>query len=95
MPAHWVLDRPLYLAVSFFLSSSFAVGSLSIIGIRQRDEWFLVAWQLLSLLVWGVALLLLPSPKAFEVMLILGGLAYWVLVGRWVFVSGRLARAHT
>jgi hypothetical protein len=95
LPSHWVLDRSLYMTAAFFLCSSFAVGSLSVIGIRQRDEWFLAAWQFVAVLAWVLALIFLPSTAAFQAMLSLGGLAYWVLVWRWVVMSRRLVRAQT
>jgi hypothetical protein len=88
VPSHWLLEKNLFLAVAFFSASSFAVGTLSVVAIRLRDEWFLAAWQALALVAWGGLLWLLPSERAFTAMLLTGGAAYWLLMLRWTRRAG-------
>jgi O-antigen/teichoic acid export membrane protein len=86
-PEEWKLDKLLFIAAVFFMACSFAVGSVSVLGIRLQDEWFLACWQLVFLVIWAVILIYLPSDLAFVYMLAIGGVGYWILLIRWVTLS--------
>jgi len=85
LPERWRMEGDMFWPAVFFLSASFAVGGLSIVSIRLKDEWFLTGWQAVALASWGGVLLLMPSVEAFRWMLLLGGCAYGVLLLRWVW----------
>lgn len=81
----WLVDEVVYLSIAFFMSSSFAVGALSVVSIRIRDEWFLSCWQIFFVML-GVAIIFwFSSLVGFVVYLVLGGLAYWILLFRWIY----------
>lgn len=86
-PEAWKLDESLFCAASFFLACSFAVGTVSIIGVRLRDEWFLANWQLAFIVLWAALLMFFHSNTAFVYMLVVGGVGYWILLARWVILS--------
>ncbi|MGR8931765.1 MAG: hypothetical protein ACU836_14090 [Gammaproteobacteria bacterium] len=86
-PEKWKLDTDLFIAAGFFIASSFSVGSVSIISIRLKDEWFVAWWQLIFLLLWGMVLFQFQSDLAFVYMMIAGGLGYWILAARWIAKS--------
>lgn len=83
----WKLDEPLFFAAGFFLASSFAVGTVSIVGVRLKDEWFIAYWQLAFIAIWAIMLLLLGSSVVFIYMLVIGGIGYWMLLARWAIFS--------
>jgi hypothetical protein len=85
LPERWRMEGDMFWPAVFFLSASFAVGGLSIVSIRLKDEWFLTGWQAVALASWVGVLLLMPSVEAFRWMLLLGGCAYGVLLLRWVW----------
>lgn len=86
-PDQWKLSKLLFYSAGFFFACSFAVGTMSILGVRLKDEWFLAGWQLVFLSLWTVILIIFRSSEAFVFMLILGGMGYWILLSRWVRLS--------
>lgn len=86
-PFHWRLDLSLFWSASLFFCSSFAVGSVSVICVRLKDEWFVAIWQGLLIIIWIIVLLLFNSSVAFTYMLLIGSVGYLLLLYRWVRCS--------
>lgn len=86
-PDNWRLDKVFFFAAAFFFVCSFAVGTVSVLSVRLKDEWFLARWQLAFVIIWGIILIYFRSSWAFVFMLIIGGLGYWILIARWVGLS--------
>lgn len=86
-PEKWRLEKPLFYSANFFLACSFAVGTVSILGIRLKDEWFLAYWQIALISSWVIILLFFHSSSAFIYMLSIGGIGYWILLFRWLILS--------
>lgn len=84
VPDQWVPDPEFFNAAAFFGVCSFAVGSVSVVSIRLRDEWFVAGWQLIFITVWVITLYLTDLEHAFSGLLFVGGLAYGVLMWRWL-----------
>lgn len=85
--AGWQVSSSLFFASSVFLTACFAVGAISIVAIRLRDEWFMAIWQLLAVLCW-VGIYLVTSPSSFIVpSLLFGALMYAVLYFRWHYLA--------
>lgn len=84
LPEQWVPDEGFFHAAALFGVCSFAVGTVSVISIRLRDEWFVAAWQLLFMLAWMLALYVADLEQVFSGLLLMGGLAYGVLLWRWI-----------
>lgn len=81
--AGWTVAPSLYWAACAFLVSSFAIGAISIIAVRLRDEWFLALWQFAALLCWLMIYALMP-PEGFVIPALWLGSAMYVLLGlRW------------
>jgi len=89
VPQKWLMDVDLFLAVSFFLVSSFSVGSASSIAIKQKDEGFILYWQLLFLLFYFGVIFLCPDKNGMLLVLVFGGGAYWFLLARWLWLAPR------
>jgi hypothetical protein len=90
VPDQWIPDPEFFNAAAFFGVCSFAVGTVSVVSIRLRDEWFVAVWQLLFMTVWAITLCLTDLQFAFSGLLYLGGLAYGVLMWRWLSLMKRL-----
>lgn len=86
VPAHWLPEQDFFYAAAVFGVGSFAVGTVSVVSIRLRDEWFVAGWQLLFMLVWVLALFVSDLNHVFSGLLIMGGLAYGVLLWRWLIL---------
>lgn len=86
-PVKWKLDESLFYAASLFFACSFAVGTVSIISVRLKDEWFVALWQLAFIVIWIITLVIFSSSAAFVYMLFIGGFGYWILVVRWALLS--------
>lgn len=86
LPKDWIPNQEIFISASFFWASSFAVGAISLISIRLKDEWFMACWQLILILIWMVALFLFDPQKIFTFLLIMGGLAYIFLMWRWTWL---------
>jgi O-antigen/teichoic acid export membrane protein len=84
VPDQWIPDPEFFNAAAFFGVCSFAVGTVSVVSIRLHDEWFVAGWQLLFMTVWAITLCLTDLQFAFSGLLYLGGLAYGVLMWRWL-----------
>lgn len=84
LPPEWKIDLTFFHAAAFFGVSSFAVGALSIVSIRLKDEWFMAFWQLLFIFIWCVAVVMMDLQQIFALLLWIGGLAYIVLLWRWM-----------
>ncbi len=80
----WELPILVYASVAIFNSFAFSIGSISVVAIRQKDEWFVTWWQLSMVLLSCVILLFQPSPQGFAIALTIGGLSYLVLLKRWL-----------
>lgn len=86
LPKEWIPNQDFFVAASFFGVFSFAVGSLSLISIRLRDEWFVAVWQLVFMLTWVVALFTFDPMGIFTYLLFMGGVAYVFLMWRWIWL---------
>jgi O-antigen/teichoic acid export membrane protein len=84
LPPEWKIDSEFFYAAAFFGVCSFAVGSISVISIRLKDEWFVAFWQLFFILVWFLGVVMMDLQQIFTLLLWIGGLAYVVLLWRWV-----------
>jgi hypothetical protein len=84
VPMQWLPDKEFFYAAAIFGVCSFAVGTMSVISIRLRDEWFVAGWQLLFMLVWVLALFAVDLAYIFSDLLLMGGMAYGVLLWRWL-----------
>lgn len=87
IPNHWLMNRDFFCSTSFFLVSSFVVGSISNIAIKQRDESFILYWQALFLLIFFGILFFSPNKAGVIMTFILGGLSYWILLWRWTWTA--------
>jgi hypothetical protein len=83
VPANWLPESDFFYAAAVFAVSSFAVGTVSVVSVRLGDEWFVAGWQLLFMLLWVLALYVSNLNHVFSGLLIMGGLAYGVLLWRW------------
>ncbi len=90
LPADWRLDPSLFAAMGWFTVMSFAVGTVSVVAIRQADEPFLARWQWTAVLIWALGMWTLPHAWALETLLWSGGAAYVVLACRWWHVARAL-----
>lgn len=84
LPPEWKIDSEFFYAAAFFGVCSFAVGSLSVISIRLKDEWFVAFWQLFFILIWFLGVVMMDLQQIFTLLLWIGGLAYVVLLWRWI-----------
>ncbi len=84
VPVQWLPDQDFFYAAAVFGVCSFAVGTVSVVSVRLADEWFVAGWQLLFMLVWVLALFVADLEHVFSGLLLMGGLAYGVLLWRWL-----------
>lgn len=84
IPSDWVIEKYLFISTMIFFSLSFSIGSLSIISIRLIDEWFVVYWQAILLVMWSIVFFGMKDLSSFYNMLIVSGLLYFILLFRWV-----------
>lgn len=87
LPSKWLMDQYFFGVASFFLVSSFAVGSVSTIAIKQKDERFILFWQILFLAAYIGIVSLLPNNNGITTVFVLGGFAYWILLWRWIWIA--------
>lgn len=87
VPDEWKVSPLLYVGISFFAISSFAVGALALVAVRLRDEWFLSVWQLVLVALGAALLFSLRSVEGLIIYLIGGGFAYWMLFFRWIWLA--------
>lgn len=92
VPHEWRVSPLLYVGICFFTISSFAVGTLALVAVRLRDEWFLSAWQVVLVVLGALVLFSARSLEGLLAYLVGGGLAYWLLLFRWVWLARRLCR---
>jgi hypothetical protein len=86
LPKDWIPNQDFFVAASFFGVCSFAVGSLSLISIRLKDEWFVAIWQLAFMLIWMFTLFIFEPMGIFTYLLFMGGIAYVFLMWRWIWL---------
>jgi hypothetical protein len=65
VPAYLLPEQDFFYAAAVFGVGSFAVGTVSVVFIRLRDEWFVASWQLLFMLVWVLALFVFDLNHVF------------------------------
>ncbi len=86
LPKDWIPNQEIFISASFFWASSFAVGAISLISIRLKDEWFMACWQLILIFIWALGLFVFDPERIFKYLLIMGGLAYIFLMWRWTWL---------
>lgn len=75
-----------YSVTSAFIIITYAIGSVSMLAVRLKDEWWLAQWQVMAIIVWVLITASTQSEYLVFALQISATIMYLILALRWFYL---------